>query len=229
MRRVDPQVHDVGACAVAGRGGRLRFCRSRSQPDRQRSPRAGQRDSCLRGVFQGLRGGDAAGADVHVRRGPAGGHARRGSRAQPVDHALRQRSADHGPDDFAQRRPLPRGRRPLRTLSCRAAGRRVHPAAGGSQQHESGALPGRGGPLEAGGVDAGSGRRDEGARRSVPARESEVDERQRAGERPSDAGRRGPGRQARPDDPARRGRPRAADRVRERRQSAARARGRPSA
>ena len=64
------------------------------------------------------------------------------------------------PDDFAQRRSLPRGRRPLRTISCRAAGRRVHPAAGGSQQHESGALPGRGGPLEAGGVDAGSAPRE---------------------------------------------------------------------
>ena len=95
MRRVDPQVHGVGACAVARRDRRLRLRRSRPEPRAAAiGPNRSKGIHVSAGYFQVFGARSCDRADLHVRRGPAGRHARRGSLAQPVDHALRQRSAD---------------------------------------------------------------------------------------------------------------------------------------
>ena len=103
------------------------------------------------GYFTRVRRGAAAGAHVHVRRGPARRAARRGARAQPLDDrtsaAIRRstgRTIALNGDRYTVVGVL------SERFRCRAAGRRLHPAAGGSQQHEPGALPLGRGPPEAG-------------------------------------------------------------------------------
>ena len=120
------------------------------------------------------------------RGGPARGHARRGSRAQPVDArtsaAIRRSSG----------RTISLNGDPYLVVGVLSERFRAEPPAdvfiplqADPNSTNQGHFLAAAGHLKPGVSIAGRARRDEGARRSVPAGESEVDERQRAGGRPS--------------------------------------------
>ena len=117
----------------------------------------------------------------------AGRHARRtagrGDHAQAVDVTLRERPADGGAPDFPERRRPHGDRHPAGPVPVRAAGRRLHSAAGGSEQHQSGALPVGRRASEAGRDARIRARGNAGARRAVPQGEPEMDGRRGEGRR----------------------------------------------
>ncbi len=209
------------------RPGRLGLPLQRPELHRRRRARAAARRPGVGRLLQALRRADRARPRVQRGRGPARRHPRHAAQPRPLDAAVRRRPEHPRQDHLAQRRSVHdrRHRRTeLRRLRVRHAPRAVDSVPARPAQPRPGPLlPGRRA------VEAGR-QRPAGAGAPVAVVErvqAEVPERAAEGsglQRRAAAERDRPRRAVHAVDPARRGQPRAAHRLRQRRQPAARAR-----